>query len=432
MRGKRAVELACGHLRTILEEMFTKNIAEVFEFCSGLAGVEFQSVMDGLSEAKSTLIALLMLKTQFWLTIPWKLAGMFHWNSGLAAECARECVDQWEQQPVDDQHHRVSVEFLSSGGKWRHQVDQLAQGVPLLRLSIPFIIRCVELGLIPVVERIMEQRHAFVHQRLRIGKKKKRSAATVSLGAGRMREIEGQLECDPAFPNKLIENMTKFRNPRAALTELNLTLHPRVALLLNIPQAAGQNELKHHTFLWPGLIDIVYRLSGDDQYQSTDVVTAANAKHMREVAKVQRKLGRKTKPPSHATREGCVSDLMRAHLIAECHTHGPGFQFSLCASYAPGSQFQACVASLEDHLQSGIGQKVPTGPLTTAQLPRSRLQADLALEEAFASDADVEDAAPDVDAAPEPASGIVTPQADPQGQDDYVQEVHFKVQSITY
>ena len=173
MRGKRAVELACGHLRAILEEMFAEGMAVVLEFCQGLAGLEFQSVMDGFSEAKSTLMALLMLKTQFWLTIPWKLAGMFHWNSGLAVECARECVAQWEQQPVDDQHHRVSVEFLSPGGTWRHQVDQLAQGVPLLKLSMAFIIRCAELGLIPVVERIMEQRHAFVHQRLRIGTDKK-------------------------------------------------------------------------------------------------------------------------------------------------------------------------------------------------------------------------------------------------------------------
>ena len=172
MSGKRAVELACGHLRTICEDMFAKSMAAILEFCQGLADREFQSVTNGFSEAKSTLLALILLKIQFWLTIPWKLAGMFHWNSSLAAESARECLDQWERQPVDAHRHRVSGDVLSPGGRWRHQVQQLAQGVPLLKLSVPFIIRCAELGFMPVVERLMEQSHAFTQQRLRIGKKK--------------------------------------------------------------------------------------------------------------------------------------------------------------------------------------------------------------------------------------------------------------------
>ena len=60
---------------------------------------------------------------------------------------------------------------------------------------------------------------------------------------------------------------------------------------------------------------------------------------------------------------------MRAHLIAECHKEGPGFQFSIRALTAAGSDFQTCIASLEDHLQSGIGQKVLAGPLMTRLLP---------------------------------------------------------------
>ena len=111
MRGKRAVELACCHLREVCEEQFAKHMTDMFDFCQGLVGVDFQSVIDGLSEAKSTLTVLITLKTQIWQTIPWKLAGMFHWNSGLAAQCAQGCIDQWERQPVDGEHHRISVDF---------------------------------------------------------------------------------------------------------------------------------------------------------------------------------------------------------------------------------------------------------------------------------------------------------------------------------
>ena len=85
---------------------------------------------------------------------------------------------------------------------------------------------------------------------------------------------------------------------------------------------------------------------------------------------------------------------MRAHLIAECHKHGPGFQFSIRASTAAGSDFQTCIASLEDHLQSGIGQKVLAGPLVTRLLPTLALQADADLEEAFAIEDEVDNAAP--------------------------------------
>ena len=52
MRGKPAVELACGHPREVCEEQFAKHMTEMLDFCQGLVGVDFQSVIDGLSEAK--------------------------------------------------------------------------------------------------------------------------------------------------------------------------------------------------------------------------------------------------------------------------------------------------------------------------------------------------------------------------------------------
>ena len=426
MRGKRAFELACGYIKELCEEMFTAIKVEVLESCQGLIDADFQSVMNGLSEAKSKLIVLITLKTQFWMIIPWKLAGMFHWDSSKAQHCARDCLDQYDRQPVDAEHHRLSVEFLSKTGKWRSEVEQLSLGVLFFTLPVPFIIRCMHLGLVPIVERLMEQRHAFANQRLRIGKRKKRGPTTVSLGAGRMQEIERQLACKPSFVNSLQENVNKFRNARAAVTELGLSTHPRVASLCRLVD--GSQQLKHHTYLWPGLVDIVYRLDPEDQYRSTETVTRANTKQMREVAKMQQKLTERTKPTSHASYEGCVRDLMRQHLVAECHKKGPGYLFSLRCSNAVGSDFQTCLASLEDHLQSGIGQRVPMLPTTKRLLPRLALQQEVALEEAFASDSEIVEseqgaAVPDGE---EQASGIVTPVGDPALECN-ISEVHFKV-----
>ena len=422
MRGKRAVELACGFIGELCEELFASCMVQVLEGCNGLSQLDLQSVMDGFSQAKSALIALITLKTQYWQSIPWKLAGMFHWNSNLGAQCARDCVDQWERQPVADRHHRISFEFLSPNGKWRSQVDALAQGVPMLKLCVPFIIRCMQLGLVPVVERIMEQRHAFVHRRLLIGKKKKRGAATVSLGSGRMLELERRFECQSSFANKLSENVSKVRNPKEALILLDLTLHPRVASLMSI-------AAKHNSYLFPGLVDIVYRLAAEDQYRSTTVVTEANAQNMKDLAKIQRKAAQATKPVSHASREGCIRDLMRGHLVETCHQQGPGFQFSVRASSLPSSQFQMCISTLEDHLHTGIGQKAPAAPLATRPLWAGAMQADHAFEEAFESGNDELDA---IDV-PEPDGGIVTPRGDDLADSEHAfAEVHFKVRSITH
>ena len=61
-----------------VKSSFAKHMTEMFDFRQGLVGVYSQGVIDGLSEAKSTLTVLITLKTQFWQAIPWKLAGMFH------------------------------------------------------------------------------------------------------------------------------------------------------------------------------------------------------------------------------------------------------------------------------------------------------------------------------------------------------------------
>ena len=65
MQGRRAVELASGHLREVRDEQFAKPMTEMLDFCQGLVGVDFQSVIHGLGEATSTLTVLITLKTRF-------------------------------------------------------------------------------------------------------------------------------------------------------------------------------------------------------------------------------------------------------------------------------------------------------------------------------------------------------------------------------
>ena len=254
-RGKRAAEMACGKVIAVCMALFDKAMGTVVAFCNGLSAVDMQSVVDFFSQSQSTLVTIITLKTQFWVTLPWKLAGLFHWDKDAAVACAKECMNDFQRRPVDAEHHRITVEFLSESGKWRAQVEDLSNGASLLTLPEPFIARCLELGLVPIVERLMEQRHAFVTQRLRIGNRKGRAPTTISLGAGRMEEIELRLDMDPHFSDALAGNVTLMRDPRAALAKFGLSAHPRVAAQCNLLGSTtglpGQ-KLQHSSQLWLG------------------------------------------------------------------------------------------------------------------------------------------------------------------------------------
>ena len=69
---------------------------------------------------------------------------------------------------------------------------------------------------------------------------------------------------------------------------------------------------------------------------------------------------------------------------------------------------------------------VSAGPLVTRHFPRLALQADTALEDALASDDEVDNAAP------APLGCLVTPRADSEEHDYSFQDVHFEARPITY
>ena len=322
---------------------------------------------------------------------------MYHWDRQLASKCARECLDLFDASPNTEGHHRISLELLSSSGRWRAEVEQVANGTSVLVLSIAFLKRSMQLGLAPVVERAMEARHAYVSNRIRIGKKKKkRGATTVSLASGRMTELKERARVNPHFAEVMGRHLQVMRNPRRALEALGLIHHPRVANLcrvLTTHERRSGKRLPHSTALYPGLIDIMYRLVGADQFRSTATASKAHSKQVLESARLQAQCKRSVQQPRCVeSRDGRVHDLLQAHLIEECQKHGPGYMFSLQASGPMDSKFLTCLATLEDHLNTGVGQACRRGAMV--QNKRSAvttLQAADAfgeeLEEAFNEDA---------------------------------------------
>ena len=85
----------------ILEDYFATGLTSVLAHCQGLPTEEHESVTGAFTQGKAAVVSLLTLKAQFWALIPWKLAGLAHWDTALAAECARTCIAQYEKRPAD-------------------------------------------------------------------------------------------------------------------------------------------------------------------------------------------------------------------------------------------------------------------------------------------------------------------------------------------
>ena len=86
---------------------------------------EHAEIVTAFGEARAELKTTLTMKTAHWEVIPLKAAGLMHWDIDLATTCAHECLQQFDRNPDDTKHHRVSVEFFSPRGSWRSEVQRL-------------------------------------------------------------------------------------------------------------------------------------------------------------------------------------------------------------------------------------------------------------------------------------------------------------------
>eukprot|EP00969_Alexandrium_andersonii_P049647 2179011-Alexandrium_andersonii.AAC.1 len=93
----------------------------------------------------------------------------------------------------------------------------MAQGVPLASVPQDAATRIAPLMLIPVVERVIESRHALIKKGLR-GRKVVRSPARVSLSAGRLHEFQSRVQDNPSVFLEVARHLESVRNSRSAAT----------------------------------------------------------------------------------------------------------------------------------------------------------------------------------------------------------------------
>ena len=131
MNGKRAPELACNCLHTVLNTL--SNVAWS-PFAATWAGRldegTWASITHDFEAARSYIQLTLQLKFDFWIRLPWKLCGLAHYDYDLARKCAAECLNEYAEQ------RDVGEKGNAGNAAWQHPlVEKFLKDGSSLRLS---------------------------------------------------------------------------------------------------------------------------------------------------------------------------------------------------------------------------------------------------------------------------------------------------------
>ena len=109
LRGMRAPELALGKWEEVLTRIYGFHEGQLLEGCVVLTVAERDRVLHKFNAAKNRVFSELLLKLHHWDHLPWKLAGIAHYDVPMAREVAGQAIttfDDSSHNPAD--HHRLS------------------------------------------------------------------------------------------------------------------------------------------------------------------------------------------------------------------------------------------------------------------------------------------------------------------------------------
>ena len=245
-------------------------------------------------------------------------------------------------------------------------MQKFAEGASLESLGHFTLTSLLPLCFLPCSERAVESKHAGVATGLS-GKKRNRSAVTVSLASGRLRELEVRLKERPGMLSELVACMAKVSNPRAMALEMGILYHPQIQELLS------RASYIHPTQFQPVLQTIVYHCDVEQQYRKLSDMAHEHAAP---------KQNKKRPSPTPTVWE----DMLQTHLVEKLADCVVGHALSFSSHRA----LRAKLSPLLSYLQTPEGATVPIIP--SERLPSRRLAAEASTiytEEALLESVDI-------------------------------------------
>lgn len=94
-KGRRAPELACGHLQVCLSDLSSSALSRLLPLFDGLTEEEKSGILVDFHKAIDKAFFEVEVKTRHWQLLPWKVACVAHPEDGLARAHLRQCKDMY-------------------------------------------------------------------------------------------------------------------------------------------------------------------------------------------------------------------------------------------------------------------------------------------------------------------------------------------------
>ncbi|CAE7488403.1 unnamed protein product, partial [Symbiodinium sp. KB8] len=242
--------------------------------------LKLEEVPEALASAaeacKTQMLLLLRLKTAYLQKLPWLLAGLAHTNEAIAKEVGSKIIEQWQQDPRPEAHHRITVDCLTCP-MFMNALTSWVEGACFSDLPSAFQEQVAAWRFVPVVETTIEEKHA----RVSLAKKRHHlGPVRVSL-ANRLPLFERWLKRGHVSAADFLTFFMQARRLRAIPCLLNIEDHPS----FDGDVLAGKPSQLHTL-----LTKVLYRCSLKDMYHSFASVGKEHERAKRGAAKMQAQL----------------------------------------------------------------------------------------------------------------------------------------------
>ena len=169
MLTRMAPEFAAGEHFRFVRELASKTMIFLLndELVMNLSESDRAVILQEFGRARRHIIFNLQLKMSFWLSPPWSHMALGHPDEDVARGEARQSLQRFRAAPPEADHHAVTLELCSPGGRGYDEMSRFAAGA-VSREQCPTIMYYAAIFRFATVsERWIEGRHAQAKSNLR-------------------------------------------------------------------------------------------------------------------------------------------------------------------------------------------------------------------------------------------------------------------------
>ena len=248
------------------------------------------------------MLLLLRMKTSYLQKLPWLLAGLAHTSEDTARGIACKILEQWNEDPRPQAHHRVTADLLQPG-LFLDSLRAFANGQEFCQMPRDFQLRVAMWRFVPVVETTIEEKHA----RVALSKKRHHLGPVRISLANRLPLLERWLQRGHVSAQELLSAFEKCRSLKKLPFLLGVEDHP---LLVDNYGAQKPAQMR------VALAKVIYHCDLQSMYEPHDAASRENFRLKRKAADAQARLvGRQAAGALQF--EGVLRNAMVQHMLVK-------------------------------------------------------------------------------------------------------------------